>query len=143
MAESSTLSITLRDDRVENSKHVTVILTAGKSDNGKTATLAFSAALAAAAMGQPTAVFLTGDGAVWGYEGSADGISVQGFPPLTSLIQQYRDIGGRLLLCSVCHRTCSTGSPQNNPTIKMLPGTEIAGFATALELAGLGVCLTM
>ena len=124
-------------------KHVTVILTSGKSDNGKTATLAFSAGLAAAAMGQPTAVFLTGDGAVWGYEGSADGISVQGFPPLNQLISQYREVGGRLLLCSVCHRTCSTGRPEDNPTIKMLDGTEVAGFATALELAGLGTCLTM
>ncbi|MEZ6066358.1 MAG: DsrE family protein [Planctomycetaceae bacterium] len=124
-------------------KHVTVILTRGKEDNGKTATLAFSAALAAAAMGQPAAVFLTGDGAVWGYDGSAHGITVQGFPPLAQLIDDYREVGGRILLCSVCHRTCSTGRPEDNPTIKMLPGTEIAGFATALELAGLGVCLTL
>ncbi|MFV0442899.1 MAG: DsrE family protein [Planctomycetaceae bacterium] len=123
-------------------KHATIVLTVGKSDNGKTATLAFAAGLAAAAMGQPTAVFLTGDGAVWGYEGSAAGISVQGFPPLEQLIQNFRDAGGRLLLCSVCHRTCSTGRPEANPTIEMLPGTEIAGFATVLDLAGQGVCLT-
>jgi predicted peroxiredoxin len=119
-------------------KFVTIILTVGKADNGKTATLAFAAGLAAAAMGQPTAVFLTGDGAVWGYEGSASGISVQGFPPLEQLIGSYREADGRLLLCSVCHRTCSTGRPEANPTIEMLPGTEIAGFATALELAGQG-----
>lgn len=123
-------------------KPVTVILTVGKADNGKTATLAFAAALAASAMGQPTAVFLTGDGAVWGYEGSADGITVQGFPPLCELIASYLETGGRVLLCSVCHRTCSAGRPQDNPAVQMLAGTEIAGFATALDLASEGACLT-
>ncbi|MCA9024263.1 MAG: DsrE family protein [Planctomycetaceae bacterium] len=124
-------------------KTLTVILTVGKSDNGKMATLAFSAALSAAAMGQPASIFLTGDGAVWGFEGSARGISVQGFPPLDDLIQEFRLAGGRLLLCSVCHRTCSSGSHEVAPSVKMLDGTEICGFATVLELAGQGVCLTM
>ncbi len=44
-----------------------VILTVGKADNGKNATLAFSCALSALAMGHNAAVFLTSDGAVWGY----------------------------------------------------------------------------
>jgi predicted peroxiredoxin len=124
-------------------KNVTVILTVGKSDNGKNATLAFSAALAAAAMGHPTAVFMTGDGAVWGYKGSASGIVVQGFMPLESLIEEYQAAGGRLLLSSVCHLTCSSGGPKQLPTAPMLDGTEIAGFATAIELATLGPCLTL
>ena len=60
-------------------KNVVVVLTVGKSDNGKNATLAFSCALSALAMGNEASVFLTSDGAVWGYQGSASGISVQGF----------------------------------------------------------------
>ncbi|MFV0445319.1 MAG: DsrE family protein [Planctomycetaceae bacterium] len=123
-------------------KPVTIILTVGKSDNGKTATLAFAAALAAAAMDQPTTLFLTGDGAVWGYKGSGEGISMQGFPPLAQLIDNYREAGGRMLLCSVCHRTCSAGRPQDNPGIEMIDDVEIAGFATALDLASEGACLT-
>ncbi|MCA9078756.1 MAG: DsrE family protein [Planctomycetaceae bacterium] len=128
---------------MSDNKPLVVILTVGKSDNGKKATLAFSAGLSAAIMGQPTTIFLTGDGAVWGFEHSASGISAQGFPPLDQLIDEYRKAGGRLLVCSVCYRTCSTGSHENNPSVRMLEGTEIAGFATVLELAGQGVCLTM
>lgn len=128
---------------MSDEKCVTIVLTVGKSDNGKNATLAFSAALAAVAMGHPTAVFMTGDGAVWGYKGSAAGISVQGFPPLAELIQEYQAAGGRLLLCSVCHLTCSSGGPHNTPSVQMLDRTEIAGFATAIELATRGPCLTL
>ena len=124
------------------SQNAVVILTKGKSDNGKNATLAFSCALSALAMGHVAAVFLTSDGAVWGYRGSAHGITVQGFPPLSQLIEQYLEDGGRLILCSVCHRTCSSGSPEELPTVEKLPQTEIGGFATILELAMGGIAVT-
>lgn len=123
-------------------KNVVLILTKGKSDNGKNATLAFSCAISALAMGNEAAVFLTSDGAVWGYSGSADGITVQGFPPLPELIDQYLEQGGRLILCSVCHRTCSSGSPDIPPSVQKLPQTEIGGFATILELAMDGTVIT-
>lgn len=123
-------------------KPVTIILTIGKSDNGKVATLAFSAGLAGISMGQPTTIFLTGEGAVWGFHGSASGIAVQGFPPLDQLIQSYQESGGRILLCSVCYKTCSAGGPSDAPGVAEIPGVQIAGFTTVLELAGRGVCLS-
>ena len=119
-----------------------VILTVGKSDNGKSATLAFSCALSSIAMGHNTAVFLTSDGAVWGYRGSSEGIVVQGFSPLPDLIEQYLEQGGRLILCSVCHKTCRTGGPDDQPSIQMLPQTEIGGFATIIDLAMGGLTVT-
>ena len=119
----------------EKAQNVVVILKVGKADNGKNATLAFSCALSALAMGQNPIVFLTSDGAVWGYKGSAKGIVVQGFPPLSELVDQYLQGGGRLILCSVCHRTCSSGSPDDPATVEKLPETEIGGFATILEHA--------
>ncbi|MCA8988842.1 MAG: DsrE family protein [Planctomycetaceae bacterium] len=123
-------------------RNVVVILTVGKADNGKHATLAFSCAFSALAMGHKASVFLTSDGAVWGYKGSAQGITVQGFPPLQDLINQYLDEGGRLILCSVCHRTCGMGSPDIQYAIEKLPQTEIGGFATILDLAADGVAIT-
>lgn len=123
-------------------QNVVVILTVGKSDNGKNATLAFSCGLSALAMGYSASVFLTSDGAVWGYRGSAAGITVQAFPPLTDLIQQFQEDGGRIILCSVCHRTCSIGSPEDMPTSEKLPGTEVGGFATIIELAVDGASIT-
>ena len=121
---------------------VVIMLTSGKSDNGKNATLAFSCGMSALALGQPTSMFLTSDGAVWGYKGSAQGITVQGFPPLNDLIQNYLDAGGRLLLCSVCHKTCSSGGPEPGAPAHMLEQTEIAGFATLVELAQQGTCIS-
>ncbi|MCA9162673.1 MAG: DsrE family protein [Planctomycetales bacterium] len=123
-------------------RSVVVVLTHGKSDNGKSATLAFSCAMSGLALGSEAVVFLTGDGAVWGYTGSAEQIVVQGFPPLSELIDEFAEAGGRLLLCSVCHRTCSAGSPHALPTDSMLSTVEIAGFTTLLEIADRGVCLT-
>ncbi|MEZ6060502.1 MAG: DsrE family protein [Planctomycetaceae bacterium] len=127
---------------METAKHVVVVLTTGKSDNGKNATLAFSCALSAQALGQPTTVFLTSDGAVWGYTGSADGITVQGFSPLQSLIRQFLEADGRILLCSVCHRTCGVGGPGIEPPIEKLPEVAIAGFTSMVELAIQGVCIS-
>ena len=123
-------------------RNVVIILTRGKSDNGKHATMAFSCGLSAIAMGCRATIFLTSDGAVWGYQGSASGITVQGFPPLDELLGQYLDAGGRLVLCSVCHRTCSAGGPNDQINVVRLPETEIGGYATILELAMDGITVT-
>jgi len=122
--------------------NVVIMLTAGKADNGKKATLAFSCALASLMMGNTTAMFLTGDATVWGYRGSAEGISVQGFPPLSELIDQFLDASGRLILCSVCYRTCAAGSVEESPLSETRQRSEIGGFATVLELAANGTCIT-
>jgi len=126
----------------EQSSHVVIMLTVGKADNGKNATMAFSCGMSALAMGYPSTVFLTSDGSVWGFQGSAEGIRVQGFPPLEELIAQYLEAGGELIICSVCHKTCSSGSPERNPTIEMLPETQIGGFATIIERGMGGMTVT-
>ncbi|MBB3210474.1 putative peroxiredoxin [Rhodopirellula rubra] len=119
----------------ESNGNVVIILTAGKADNGKNATMAFSCGVSSLAIAKPTVIFLTSDGAVWGYEGSALGIAVQGFPPLEELIENYLQEGGRIILCSVCSRTCSAGKPSDTYPTKTLPGIQIGGFATVLDLA--------
>ncbi len=123
-------------------KNVVIIVTVGKADNGKNATMAFSCAMAAQALGHRVAVFLTSDGAVWGYRGSAHGIVVQGFPPLAELIKEFLDESGRLILCSVCHRTCGSGGPEEAASVEKLPQTEIGGFATIIDLATDGMAIT-
>ncbi len=122
--------------------NVLVILTTGKSDNGKSATMAFSCGMSALAMGHPATIFLTSDGSVWGYQGSAFGMCVQGFPPLADLIQQYFLAGGELIVCSVCHKTCGPGGPDVNPTAEMLTQARMGGFATIIELGMGGMSFT-
>ncbi|MCA9265218.1 MAG: DsrE family protein [Planctomycetales bacterium] len=127
---------------MDQEKQVVVVLTTGKSDNGKNATLAFSCGLSALALGQNATVFLTSDGAVWGYRDSAEGIAVQGFSPLQTLIDEFLQAGGQVLLCSVCHRTCSAGGPNTEPSTPRLPEVQAGGFATVVELALQGVSFT-
>lgn len=120
----------------DESPNVLIMITVGKADNGRSATMAFSAGMSALAMGHPATVFLTSDGSVWGFQGSADDIRVQGFPPLVELIDQYMEAGGKMIICSVCHKTCSTGNPESNPTIDLVDGVTIGGFATVI-----GTCM--
>ncbi|MCA9729816.1 MAG: DsrE family protein [Candidatus Eisenbacteria bacterium] len=120
-----------------------VVLTTGREDNGKHATLAFACALSAVASGKRTKVFLTGDGAIWGFKGTAQDIMVQGFPPLESMIRDYQEAGGSLLCCSTCYLLCSNGPPSTDidPTA-LRPGAEVAGFPVLIETACNGGSVT-
>lgn len=125
----------------EKKTQVVVVLTSGKADNGKQATLAFSCGMSALALGYEATVFLTSDAAIWGYDGTANGITVQGFPPLAELIDAFSQAGGQILLCSVCHQTCSIGNSSILASQKRAD-TSIAGFATIIERSIGGSCIT-
>lgn len=84
-----------------------VILTTGREDGGKRATLALAAACTAQAMDLDTIVFLIGDGAHWAYDGSAEQVHAPGFPALADLIDAFVEAGGQLLLCSACDAICA------------------------------------
>lgn len=123
-------------------KSMLIILTEGKADNGRKATLGFAMGLSALAMGMDVSVFLTSDAAVWGYSHSAHGISVPGFSPLEELIEQFTGYGGKLLLCSTCQMTCGAGDPRKGPDVEKLSCVEISGMATVIELAIGGTTMT-
>lgn len=125
----------------ENEK-LLIILTEGRADNGRKATLAFSMGLSAVAMNVDVTMFLTSDAAIWGYKGSAKGVSVPGFLPMEELVEQYIDTGGRIALCSTCHLTCGPGEPLSEPDIEKLPCIEVAGMATIIEIALGGTTMT-
>lgn len=110
---------------------VLIIVTTGKEDGGKRATLAFSAACCSAAMGSRTGVFLVGEGVHWGYQGGSLGVSQLGFPPLEELMSSFVEIGGEGLICSACDQVCASRAPENGVTIR-LPGFRTAGMATVL-----------
>lgn len=121
---------------------ILIILTEGKSDNGRKATLAFSMGLASLTMGLESTIFLTSAGAIWGYDQSAFGISVPGFIPLDELINQYIESGGKLQLCSTCHLTCGAGDPRKGPSVAKLSCVEISGMVSVVERAIGGTTFT-
>lgn len=119
---------------------LTILLMSGKEDGGKRATLAFVAAVSAAAMERPVQVFMAGDGALWGDPGQAQGVEMQGFPPLVELVQEFLDLGGVLLVCSTCERFCM---PQKSDAAEnRWPTLQVRGMAALLESQGGGYSLS-
>ncbi len=119
-------------------KNYLVLLTSGSEDGGKRATLAFCAACSAVALNKETQVFLVGDGGHWAYEGSADCVNQEGFPPLKELIQDFLELGGKIYICTTCERFCAIS--QDGPEAgKAVRKEEIQprGFSAVLgEMAG-------
>lgn len=123
-------------------RHCTVILASGAADGGMRATLAFTAAVSAATMGQPTLVFLAGDGAYWGYEGRTDGVRAAGFPALADLIEAFVDAGGHIGLCSPCDAACSLPAGGSDRPLAKLPAVRLQGMPSVLAHSADGSALT-
>ena len=86
-----------------------IILSTGKEDQGLKATLAFTLAVSALAYGHPVTVFLTGEGVVWSDTDESKKANIPNFPLLSSLINDFLDQKGELLLCSTCSVTFGKG----------------------------------
>jgi predicted peroxiredoxin len=118
---------------------LTILLMSGDDDGGKRATLAFVAAVSAAAMERMVQVFLAGDGVLWGNPEEARQVEITGFPPLAELIEEYLELGGKLTACSTCERFCM--GRQDKP-IQRWSALEVRGMAALLESQGSGHSLS-
>jgi len=83
-------------------------------DQGKRATLAFSAACTALALDLDTQVYLIGDGSYWAYEGAGADVHQKGFPPLLELIDTFLELGGEVNICAACDAVCSLPGPDES-----------------------------
>ena len=66
------------------------------------ATIPFVMGCAALASDVEVVLGFQADGVELVHTGVADGIHAAGFPPLAKLLQDYRDLGGSLLVCGPC-----------------------------------------
>lgn len=123
-------------------RHCTVILVSGAADGGVRATLAFTAALSAATMDQPTLVFLAGDGATWAYEGRTDGVRVPGFPALAALVDAFVAAGGQIGLCTPCDAACNLAADGAAGPPARLRSVRLQGMPSVLTHAVDGSVLT-
>lgn len=108
-----------------------VILTTGAEDRGARATLAFAMGVTACISGVEVTLFLTMSGAVWSRERSLSRVHVDGFEPLAAYVDQYREAGGKVLVCS----PCSAFHCAMAPDAPLLPGAELVGLGTVVDLA--------
>lgn len=124
-------------ENTRNTVQTMVVLTTGKQDRGTRATLAFSWACTALAMGQTTAVFCTMEGTIWSYRKALPNTRVEGFEPLEVYVEQFFSLGGRLLVCAPCSEYfCSHESSRMDELL--IEGAEIAGLTSVVSLIAPG-----
>lgn len=86
---------------MEGNGKVVVNLATGLEDSERV-TVAFLVGGAAAAAGKTVTMFLTKEAVRLALAGVAEGVACDGCPPLPTLVQQFADAGGRLLVCPIC-----------------------------------------
>lgn len=105
--------------------------THGKAEPER-AVLPFVAANVAATAGLDATVVCTID-AVWlGTRGGADGIVSKDLPPLTDLLREFRENGGKVWLCGACTK------PRGITDADVAEGATIVGAATIVEAIAAG-----
>ena len=110
-----------------------IILTTGKEDRGGKATLAYSMGVSALALGLPTKVFLTLNGTAWAYTGESEEVKIDGFDPLSELINEYLELGGEILACQPCQEFfCRALIRADAEVIK---GVKTVGLTSVVEEA--------
>jgi len=80
---------------------VVINLATGLEDSERV-TVALLVGGAAAAAGKPVTMFLTKEAVRLAVPGVAEGVACDGCPPIPTLVQQYADAGGELLVCPIC-----------------------------------------
>jgi predicted peroxiredoxin len=118
---------------VATQETLVVLLATGNDDDGKRATLAFTAATCAAAMDKRTVVFMVGDGAHWAYEGRAADVQQKGFPPLQELMDCLIEMDGEMYVCSTCDEVCSVPSDDEAEDLKRHPQIQPRGMSAVLS----------
>jgi uncharacterized protein len=105
--------------------------THGKEDPER-AILPFVAANVAANAGLDATVVCTIE-AVWlGTKGGADGVVSKGLTPLSTLLEEFRQNGGKVWLCGACTK------PRGITEEHTAPGVTIVGAATIVEAIAKG-----
>ena len=108
---------------------VLINLTTGLED-AERVTIAFLVATAALGAGKHVAVWLTKEAVRLALPGYGEGTACDGCPPLPTLLQQFADGGGELLVCPICFNARKLDESE------LVPNARIAGATPMWEWAG-------
>ncbi|MDY6933243.1 MAG: DsrE family protein [Spirochaetota bacterium] len=112
-----------------------IIITTGKEDRGGRAIVGFCMAASSIALGIDTTVFLTLNGTIWGMNGQAENVKIDGFEPLTVYMDQFLENGGKILVCSPCVEFfCNLKIKSKTKEDSLIKGAEFAGFPTVTSI---------
>jgi uncharacterized protein len=79
-----------------------VIMATHGPTSAELATIPFVMAGAALASDVQVVIGLQGDGVCLAHVGEADPVNAPGFPPLAKLMNEFHQLGGKLLVCGPC-----------------------------------------
>jgi predicted peroxiredoxin len=116
---------------MSESKKLVVIVTRGCDD--ERSSVAWSVANGGIASGFEITMFLVSAGADWARKGAADHARLNPLdPPVTEMMQNVIDSGGRILVCPPCAKV--RGYAQEN----LIEGAQLAGSTTMLGVVSEG-----
>ena len=110
---------------------VVINLATGLEDSERV-TVAFLVGGAAASAGKQVTMFLTKEAVRLAIGGVAEGVACDGCPPLPTLVSQYAEAGGRMLVCPYCFES------RKLPADELLGHAEIGGATPLFEWMGEG-----
>ena len=110
---------------------VVINLATGLED-AERVTVAFLVGGAALEQGRPVAMFLTKEAVRLALPGHGEAIACEGCPPLSRLMEQYRDAGGELLVCPICFHARKLSEDS------LAPNARLAGATPLWEWIGEG-----
>jgi predicted peroxiredoxin len=99
-----------------------VIMVTRGPDDPEMATIPFVMAVAALASDVQVVMGFQGDGVRLVHAGEADAVQAPEFPALAKLLNDYRELGGALLVCSPCAKSRAIADA-------LVPGAEIVAAA--------------
>lgn len=110
-------------------KRLLIILTTGPEDRGNRATLAFSMGVSALISGVDTTLYMTMGGTFWSRALAHAAVHISGFEPLSVYVEQFREAGGKLMVCSPCDSFyCSIAKGETR-----MEGVEPCGLAHVVD----------
>ena len=94
-------------------------------DHPEHVTIPFVMAVAALASEVQVVIGLQADGVELGVKGGrAESIAAEGFPPLAKLMNDYRELGGKLLICNPCMKSRGI-----DPATRIVENDEVVAAA--------------
>jgi predicted peroxiredoxin len=100
-----------------------IVLTHGPKDT-ELVTIPFVMAVAAQASDVEIVIGMQGSAVELAVKGGADNVAAEGFPPLAKLMSDYRELGGKILLCGPCIK-----SRQIDAETQLIENAEVVAAA--------------
>ncbi len=94
------------------------------TDHPEHLTIPFVMAVAALASDVEAVIGLQADAVALAVNGAADDVAAPGFPPLAKLMNDYRELGGKLLVCTPCVRSRAIDADT-----QLVPNAELVAAA--------------